>query len=82
MKVLMTIMMTMLMSSAYADCKLNEACATEKGCLDNNLAFIGGKCIDQSATTAKTNCEAIVDGNAKEALTGSGAAPATEVKTK
>ena len=82
MKALMTIMMTMLMSSAFADCKLNETCATEKGCLDNNLAFIGGKCIDQSTTTAKTNCEAIVDGNAKEALSGSSVAAPTEVKTK
>ena len=64
MKILMTLVMTMAMTSAFAQaCKLGSECS-KADCeaispADNKYSIVGGKCIDLKAGETKTDCAGI-----------------------
>lgn len=76
MKILMTVMMTMVMSSAMAgECKVNGDCKVDADCKAANSAFavINGKCVDPKASEKETQCAGIVS--------SAGAKPTTDSTT-
>jgi hypothetical protein len=62
MKILMALMMTMTMSSAFAECKLGGECKVDADCkaLNKEYAVIADKCIDPKASEKETSCAGIV----------------------
>lgn len=76
MKILMAVMMTLAMTSAFGDCKLNETCSeTDCKALNSSYALVGGKCTDPAAGETKTKCGEIVSSNAPKGTES--AAPAS-----
>lgn len=65
MKFLMTMMMTLAMTSAFAECKLNEKCTKEEctGLSKGYALSASGVCINPEATqSTSTNCADIGNG--------------------
>ena len=61
MKIFMTAVMMMVMTSAMAgDCKLGGDCKVEADCKALSGAFANGKCIDPKANEKETQCAGIV----------------------
>ena len=72
MKILMTLVMTLVVSSAMAaECKLGGECKLDADCKVVNSAYavIAGKCVDPKANEKDTKCPEIVSsGGAKAAV--------------
>lgn len=80
MKILMTVIMTMAMTSTFAgECKLNGECKVEADCksLNAGYAIAGGKCINPASKETDTQCAGIVSSaGAKGSTTDAAAAGA------
>lgn len=76
MKILMTVMMTLAMTSAMAgECKLGGECKVDADCkaVNKDYAVSGGKCVDPKANEKETQCAGIVS--------SAGAKPASDTAT-
>lgn len=75
MKILMTMIMTMAMTSAFAgECKLNAECKVEADCksLNKDYAIVAGKCTNLKASETETQCADIAtDGRSAKPAEGS-----------
>lgn len=72
MKILMTMIMTMAMTSAFAgECKLNSECKVEADCksLSKDYALVGGKCINPNDKQSETKCADILSSTAAKGST-------------
>jgi hypothetical protein len=80
MKILLTIIMTMTITSVFAgECKLNSDCDSDKDCkeLNKDYGVVKGKCVALSAAQSETKCADILSGNRTNTGKGSGSdAPA------
>ena len=65
MKILMAVMMTLAMTSAFGACVLNDTCS-EPDCkaLNPSYALVSGKCTNPTAGQTDTKCGEIVTSNA------------------
>lgn len=82
MKILMTVIMTLILTSAFAgECTLKGDCKSDVDCkaLNAEYSLIGGKCINPAASQVETKCPSIVTSAGAKA-TGSDAAPTAGVK--
>lgn len=76
MKILMAMIMTMVMTSAFAgECKLNAECKVDADCknLNKDYAVVGGKCINPAAKESETQCANIATDGRAAKPTDSGA---------
>ncbi|MFA6237398.1 MAG: hypothetical protein WC635_08745 [Bacteriovorax sp.] len=87
MKILMTLIMTVAATSAFAaDCKLGSACS-EADCkaLNKDYAIMSGKCTNPKANETETQCAGIVSTSGAKGSTdaaGSAGKPAAEGASK
>ena len=65
MKILMAVMMTLAMTSAFGACVLNDTCSeTDCKALNPSYALVGGKCTNPTAGQTDTKCGEIVNSGA------------------
>ena len=61
MKILMTVMMTLMITSVFADdCVLGGSCKDEAICREKLGVYTDGKCANPAANEKEANCSAIV----------------------
>ncbi|MGZ3788319.1 MAG: hypothetical protein ACXVLQ_07330 [Bacteriovorax sp.] len=81
MKILMTFVMMMAVTSAFAgECKLNGDCKEDADCkaLNKDYAVVGGKCTNPKSGETETQCAGIVNSSGAK---GSAADSATSDST-
>ena len=78
MKILMTVMMALTVTSVFADdCTLGGSCKDEASCKAKQGVYADGKCSDPASNEKEANCSAIVSSQVNKGSTVGGK-PATD----